>query len=67
MNKREQDFEDWLDKCMYNLEDEFIQTLPPEDQPKTDDPDETEEVLMSHEEEFINYCLEEYDRGFNNE
>jgi len=61
-----EEFEDWVYNCRYNLEEEFINNLPPEDQPKTDDPDETDNILENHEEEFTNFCLDKYDEMFKN-
>ena len=67
MNKRQEQYENWFNSMSYELETEFINNLAIEDQPKTDDTDEIEQILMNKEEEFIKYCQEEYDRGFNNE
>jgi len=67
ISKREEEFGDFMSDQKYNLEEEFINQLPPEDRPKTDDPDETDNILMSHEEEFLNYCWEQYDEVFNND
>lgn len=54
------EYNEWKKANKHDLERIFMATLAPEDQPKTDDTDEWEEVIERYYEAFEDFCMEEY-------
>lgn len=54
------EYNEWKKANEHDLERTFIATLAPEDQPSTDDTDEWEELIERHEEQFEDFCMEQY-------
>ena len=54
----EEAYLEWKTEHYSSLEEGFIQVTPPEDQPLDDD---TEDFFMTYENEFDDYCKEQYE------
>ena len=50
----------WVEDNYHILAMDFIDTLPIEDRPKTDDPDEEQELINRNLDEFQEFCLNEW-------
>lgn len=50
----------WVEDNYNILAMDFIDTLPIEDRPKTDDPDEEQELINRNLDDFQEFCLNEW-------
>ena len=64
-NLQSEEYNEWQKANRQELERLFIQTLPPEDQPKTDDTDEWEDTIERYDGEFDDFCMEKYKEDVN--
>lgn len=54
------EYNEWKKANRHDLERDFVKTLAPEDQPKTDDTDEWEDTIDRYSIDFEDFCMEKY-------
>ena len=62
-SKQQNIYLNWVEENYDELKDDFIKTLPIEEQPKTDDSDEWDEKIENNPDEFSAFCWKEYNKG----